>query len=134
MLSGYLPRNVCNGGSLQNFTAIGNNFIGSIPISLRNCMSLVRVRLDRNQLRGNLSEDFGIYPHLAYNDLSYNNFYGELSQKWGHCQSLQSLKISNNRIFSIIPLELRRSTKLQVLDLSFNHLVGLRKVDVIVSP
>ena len=118
----------------ENFTAYDNYFIGSIPISLRNCTSLVRVRLERNQLRGNLSEDFGIYPKLMYIDLSYNHFYGELSQKWGQCQSLQSLKISDNRISGVIPLELGRSIELHVLDLSFNHLVGLRKVDIIVSP
>ena len=82
------------------------------------------MRLERNQLRGNISEDFGIYPNLKYIDLSDNNFYGEISTKWGHFQNLQSMKISNNKISGVIPPELGRSTQLHLLDLSFNHLVG----------
>ncbi|KAL4622282.1 hypothetical protein ACB092_06G286200 [Castanea dentata] len=119
-----LKENVCNGRSLQNFIAFDNYLIGSIPKSLRNCTSLIRVRLERNQLRGNISEGFGIYPNLTYIDLSDNNFYGEISTKWGHFQNLQSLKISNNKISGVIPPELGRSTQLHLLDLSFNHLVG----------
>ena len=82
------------------------------------------MRLEGNQLTGNLSEDLGIYPNLMYIDLSYNNFYGELSQKWGQCQILENLRISNDKIFGVIPPELGRSTKLHILDFSFNHLVG----------
>ncbi|KAF6141570.1 hypothetical protein GIB67_041047 [Kingdonia uniflora] len=44
---------------------------------LKNCSSLVRVRLDRNQLADNISEAFGVYPNLDYMDLSQNNLYGE---------------------------------------------------------
>ncbi|RVW21882.1 MDIS1-interacting receptor like kinase 2 [Vitis vinifera] len=89
---------MCLGGALENFTAMGNNFTGPIPMSLRNCTSLFRVRLNRNQLKGNITEGFGVYPNLNFMDLSSNNLYGELSQKWGQCRSLTSLNISHNNL------------------------------------
>jgi hypothetical protein len=115
---------MCIGGLLDHFIACNNHFIGSIPKSLRNCTSLVRVRLDGNQLTGNIGEIFGIYPSLVYMDLSYNKFYGELSTNWGKCQNLTSLKISNNIISGRISPELGGAIQLHVLDLSSNHLDG----------
>ncbi|XP_057993173.1 MDIS1-interacting receptor like kinase 2-like [Hevea brasiliensis] len=104
---------------------MGNNsFVGSIPKSLKNCTSLIRVRLERNKLDGHISEDFGIYPNLKFIDLSYNRLHGELSQNWGHCRNLTLLKLSNNGISGGIPPELGKANQLQVLDLSQNCLVG----------
>ena len=60
-LTGFLPQNLCQSSSHQNFTANSNHPIGPIPKTVRNCTSLFRVHLKRNQLRGNISEDFGIY-------------------------------------------------------------------------
>jgi len=70
---------------------------------LKNCTGLYRVRLDWNQLTGNISEVFSVHPHLDYIDLSYNNFYGELFSKWGDCRNMTSLKISNNNVSGEIP-------------------------------
>ncbi|OMO57813.1 hypothetical protein COLO4_35066 [Corchorus olitorius] len=97
---------------------------GPIPKSLKNCTSLYRVRLEHNQLTGNLSEDFGIYPKLDYLDLSDNKLHGKLSPKWGQCHNLASLRLSNNNISGEIPSELGKATLLQVCDLSSNNLVG----------
>lgn len=71
--------------------------------SWRNCTSLFRIRLERNQLAGSISIDFGIYPQLHYMDLSDNKFYGELSQEWKHFRSLITLKISKNNLSSEMP-------------------------------
>ena len=60
-LTSLLAQNLCQSSYLQNFTANSNHLIGHIPKTVRNCMSLFRVHLKRNQLRGNISEDFGIY-------------------------------------------------------------------------
>nr|POE51370.1 mdis1-interacting receptor like kinase 2 [Quercus suber] len=103
---------------------------GPIPKSLKNCSSLIRVRLDGNQLTGNIAEDFNIYPNLDYIDLSSNNLYGELSSKWGQCHNLTNLKISNNKISGRIPPELGNATMLGVLDLSSNHLLGKIPTDL----
>jgi hypothetical protein len=76
---------------------------------LKNCTSLYRLRLHWNQLTGNISEDFGIYPHLYYVDLSCNNFYSELSSKWGDSRNMTSFKISNNNVSGEIPPELGKA-------------------------
>ncbi|XVE78275.1 hypothetical protein DITRI_Ditri13aG0131700 [Diplodiscus trichospermus] len=122
-LSGRLP-DLCLGRLLAYFTLHNNNLTGQIPSSLRNCTSLIRVRLEGNRLTGNISEAFDIYPKLNYISLSNNRFYGELSPKWGQCHSLTSLTISGNNISGKIPPELKLATQLQELDLSSNHLAG----------
>lgn len=64
---------------LEKFS-IGNNHIeGSIPKSLRNCRTLIRACLERNNLHGNIYEDFGIYLYLNFIDLSHKKFYAEIS-------------------------------------------------------
>nr|XP_048323751.1 MDIS1-interacting receptor like kinase 2-like isoform X2 [Ziziphus jujuba var. spinosa] len=122
--TGQLPQQICGGGLLENFVVPENHFTGPIPTSLKNCSSLIRLRLDRNQLTGNLTEAFGIHPHLDYIDLSGNKLHGEVSSKWGQCQRLTSLKISNNNLSGSIPPALGKATQLHRLDLSFNHLLG----------
>ncbi|KAJ9560450.1 hypothetical protein OSB04_005610 [Centaurea solstitialis] len=124
MLSGSLPQEICSSGLLILFVVSENSFSGPVSKSLKNCSSLSRVRLEGNQLTGNIFEDFGIYPKLDYMDLSYNKFYGEVSSNWGLCSNLTSLKMSNNNLSGKIPSELGGATRLNVLDLSSNHLVG----------
>ncbi|KAL7245882.1 hypothetical protein ACSBR2_001087 [Camellia fascicularis] len=124
-LTGHLPRDICSGGLLRLLAANDNHIRGLIPKSLtKNCTNLYRVRLQRNELTGNLSEDFGTYPALNYIDLSYNKFYGQLSEKWGESRGLTSFRISNNNISGGIPPKLAEATHLRVLDLSSNQLVG----------
>ncbi|KAJ6952920.1 hypothetical protein NC653_041915 [Populus alba x Populus x berolinensis] len=77
--------------------------------------------------RRNISEDFGIHPHLDYVDLSHNNFYGELSLKWGDYRNITSLKISNK---GTIPKELGGLKLLYNLTLSNNHLSGAIPSDI----
>ena len=57
-------------------------------------------------------------------DLSYNRFYGEISHNWSRCPQLTTLQIVGNNITSSILLEMGDSTQLQLLDLSYNRLVG----------
>ncbi|XP_044478460.1 MDIS1-interacting receptor like kinase 2-like [Mangifera indica] len=121
--TGPLP-NICQGGSLTNFSANNNNLAGNIPKSFKNCTSLVRVNLEFNQLTGNLDAEFGIYPKLSFIDISHNKFYGEISSKWGSCPNLTALLMARNNITGNIPREIGNATQLQSLDLSSNSLVG----------
>lgn len=73
------PNNICRGGALEFFGVSENHLHGTIPKSLRNCTSLVRVRLDGDNISRNISEALDIYPNLNFIDLSCNNFYGEIS-------------------------------------------------------
>ncbi|XP_044478465.1 MDIS1-interacting receptor like kinase 2-like [Mangifera indica] len=121
--TGPLP-NICQGGSLTNFSANNNSLTGSIPKSFKNCTSLVRVNLEFNQLTGDLAAEFGIYPKLNFIDISHNKFHGEISSKWGSCPNLSSLLVARNNITGTIPPEIGNAAQLQSLDLSSNSLVG----------
>nr|KAJ0215929.1 hypothetical protein LSAT_V11C300125300 [Lactuca sativa] len=123
-LSGHLPQDLCHGGKLQIFTVDGNQLAGPISRGLRNCSSLIRARFDRNHFIGDISNSFGIYPHLKYLDISHNNFHGQLSQNWSKCKNLTALVMAYNNISGSIPPAFGNSTRLQRLDLSSNHLVG----------
>ncbi|KAH7571426.1 hypothetical protein JRO89_XS04G0049200 [Xanthoceras sorbifolium] len=83
-----------------------------------------RVRLDGNQLSGNTTEDFGVYPNLTFIDISFNKFNGEISSNWVRCPNLGTLRIARNNLTGSIPPEISKATQLGVLDLSSNRLVG----------
>ncbi|GAY53700.1 hypothetical protein CUMW_151090 [Citrus unshiu] len=119
-----LPPQVCKGGKLINFTANVNHFSGPIPISLKNCSSLYRVRLESNELTGDLDQDFGVYPNLTHIDLRYNRLQGEISPKWGECQKLTMLGLAGNSIGGKIPAEIGSLSQLVELHLSSNQLSG----------
>ncbi|XP_066164060.1 MDIS1-interacting receptor like kinase 2 [Oryza sativa Japonica Group] len=122
-LSGELPLGLCAGGQLQNFTAQDNNLVGPLPTSLLNCKTLVRVRLERNQLEGDISE-MGLHPNLVYIDMSSNKLYGQLSHRWGECAKLTTLRASNNRITGVIPSSMGKLSQLGRLDVSSNEIEG----------
>ncbi|KAG2675633.1 hypothetical protein I3760_12G014500 [Carya illinoinensis] len=115
----------CNpGGSVIKLELNNSGLEGRVPKSLKNCSSLVRVRLEGNQLTGDISEDFGVYPTLNYIDLSYNRLFGKISSNWGQCPQLATLKIGGNNLTGSILLEIGKLTQVHVLDLSENRIVG----------
>ncbi|XP_044377418.1 MDIS1-interacting receptor like kinase 2-like [Triticum aestivum] len=122
-LSGPLPPELCAGGMLKRLTAFGNNLKGPLPLSLLNCKSLVRVRLESNQIEEDISE-MGVYPNLVYMDMSSNKLFGQLSYHWGGCHNLTMLRISNNNLIGEIPTSLGQLSQLGILDLSSNKLEG----------
>uniref|UniRef100_A0A8I6WW39 non-specific serine/threonine protein kinase n=1 Tax=Hordeum vulgare subsp. vulgare TaxID=112509 RepID=A0A8I6WW39_HORVV len=122
-LSGPLPPGLCSGGRLKNFTAYDNNLSGPLPSSLVQCRSLVRVRLERNQIKGDISE-LGIHPNLLYMDLSSNKLFGKLSSHWRASGNLTKLCLSSNNLTGEIPTSMGQLPRLGVLDLSLNNLEG----------
>ncbi|KAE8647934.1 hypothetical protein Csa_000616 [Cucumis sativus] len=122
--TGPLPPGLCTHGQLVNFAAFTNSFTGPIP-SFKNCSELRRLRLEHNQLTGNLDEAFGVYPNLTYIDLSDNKLTGNLSPNWGKCKSLTKLSIATNMVTGEIPKEITQLKNLEALDLSFNNFSGL---------
>ena len=123
--TGSLPQKLCQSGSLQNISAFNNQLLGPIPKTLRNCICLFRVYLERTLLFGSTSEDFGVYRNLDYMDLSQNRFYGEILQNWSRCPQLTTLRMAGNNITEGIPPEIGDSIQLQMFDLSSNQLVGV---------
>ncbi|KAJ9546053.1 hypothetical protein OSB04_025760 [Centaurea solstitialis] len=122
--SGSLPDKICNGGKLEMLLVGDNNLTGRIPKSLYNCSSLRRLRFDGNQMTGDLSESFGVYPHLNYINLNDNKVYGEVSDNWSKCRNLTAIQMGGNRISGHIPPSFGNSPQLELLNLSSNDLVG----------
>ncbi|GMP35855.1 hypothetical protein CsSME_00008154 [Camellia sinensis var. sinensis] len=118
MLNSHIPEGLCFNGLLVNFTANDNNLIGPIPKSLTNCSSLYRVRLERNQLSGNMSKDF---ENL---NLAANNLSGSIPGELRDYLKLMNLNLSNNRFGKSIPTEIGQINTLQSLDLGNNLLIG----------
>ncbi|KAJ9546116.1 hypothetical protein OSB04_025823 [Centaurea solstitialis] len=122
--SGSVPDKICNGGKLEMLLVGDNNLTGRIPKSLYNCSSLRRLRFDGNQITGDLSESFGVYPHLNYINLNDNKFHGEVSNNWSKCRNLTTMQMGGNRISGNIPPSFGNSPQLELLNLSSNELVG----------
>ncbi|KAF3443489.1 hypothetical protein FNV43_RR13172 [Rhamnella rubrinervis] len=117
--SGYLPQNVCASLSLEIFTAHSNYFVGSIPMSLRNCTSLVRMRLERNQL-----SEMGAVPKVAeFENLQQQNFWGNSSSACRATQ-LHVIDLSSNNLVGTIPKGLKSLVSLFNLNLAENKLNG----------
>ncbi|XP_076910631.1 uncharacterized protein LOC143568340 [Bidens hawaiensis] len=123
-VSGSLPDDICNGRKLEFLGVSNNKLTGRIPKSLYNCSSLTRVRFDGNQLTGDISEIFGVYPRLNYINLNDNQVYGKISDSWSKCTNLTMIQMGGNRIGGSMPPSLGNSIQLEILNLSFNDLVG----------
>nr|XP_027076857.1 MDIS1-interacting receptor like kinase 2-like [Coffea arabica] len=95
-----------------------------MPRSLKNCSSLQVINVAYNQLSGNISEEFGLYPYADYIKLNNNKFYGQLPWNWSGYLTLTELRISNNNLSGRIPAGLGEVSRLQKLHLSSNHLHG----------
>ncbi|KAD4179500.1 hypothetical protein E3N88_28091 [Mikania micrantha] len=122
--SGSLPDEICNARKLQYIYVRYNKLTGRIPKSLFNCSSLIRARFEGNQLTGDVSVSFGIYPYLNYINLNDNMVYGELSDNWSKCTNLTTIQVGGNRIQGNLPPSLGNMIQLGVLNLSSNRLVG----------
>ncbi|CAN6449156.1 unnamed protein product [Victoria cruziana] len=123
-LMGTIPEKICIGGLLNHIGAAENRLIGPLPRSLKNCTSLVRVRLDGNQIGGRISNAFGAHPNLKYLDVSKNAFSGDLPLDWKSYKNLEYLNLSHNQITGKIPEAIGRMTQLQGLDVSSNRIHG----------
>ncbi|PRQ19123.1 putative protein kinase RLK-Pelle-LRR-XI-1 family [Rosa chinensis] len=126
-LTGSIPTSFGDLSNLEILYLRDNQFSGSIPEEIENLMKLtvLELRLEWNQLTSNISEDFGVYPHLQFIDLSHNNLYGEVSHTWGQCPHLATLRIAENNLTGSIPPEIGNAAQIHELDLSSNKLVGV---------
>uniref|UniRef100_A0A251V571 non-specific serine/threonine protein kinase n=1 Tax=Helianthus annuus TaxID=4232 RepID=A0A251V571_HELAN len=122
--SGSLPDEICNGRKLEKLLVGYNKLTGRIPKSLYNCLSLIRVRFDGNQISGDFSKSFGVYPYLSYINLNDNKVYGGISDNWSKCRNLTTIQMGGNRIQGSIPDSMGNMIQLVVLNLSSNDLVG----------
>ncbi|GKU93547.1 hypothetical protein SLEP1_g7137 [Rubroshorea leprosula] len=151
MLSGNIPKSLCNSKSLQLLDLSNNMLSGSIPNCWRNNQPFHYIDLSSNNLSGlfpskmaQLSSLFGLHLnnnslygglHVALKnftflrilDLGENKISGNLTSILGSKignYSLKVLRLRKNLISSYIPLELCSLSHLQILDLAENNLIG----------
>ncbi|XP_050375004.1 phytosulfokine receptor 1 [Argentina anserina] len=143
-----------NCSALINLTSLdlgSNQFDGEIPPNLPTCQHLNNINLARNKLKGPIPDSFKDFHTLNYLSLS-NASHSNLSSALHilqQCQNLTTLVltmnfydeelpadpnlyfarlkvfiIANSRLTGSIPLWLSKSSKLQLLDISWNSLQG----------
>ncbi|XP_060188167.1 phytosulfokine receptor 2 [Lycium barbarum] len=149
-LSGPIDLDFTNLTSLCTLDLATNRFIGNLPVSLSSCQELKILSFAKNELTGPIPETYANLSSLVFLSLSNNtlsNLSGALSVLQ-HCRNLSTLiltrnfhgeeipknvsKFENLMIFALgncgldgqIPTWLYNCSKLQVLDLSWNHLDG----------
>ncbi|VAH00183.1 unnamed protein product [Triticum turgidum subsp. durum] len=99
-------------------------FNGPIPRSLKTCTSLVEIDLQSNQLIGDISQHFGVYPQLIKMTLKSNRLSGHISPNIGACTKLTVLRLAQNMITGSIPPVISKLSNLEQLRLDSNHLSG----------
>lgn len=150
-LSGTIEFNCSVMTNLTSLDLATNNFSGSIPDDLSSCQKLRAINLARNKFVGEIPESFKNFQSLSYLSLSNcsfrnlettlrilqdcqnlkvlvltMNFHGERIPAGDtlHFKALKALVIANCGLTGSIPSWLRGLTRLQLLDLSWNHLTG----------
>ncbi|KAI3773424.1 hypothetical protein L1987_47951 [Smallanthus sonchifolius] len=104
-----------------------NNFVGSIPSTIKLLSSLKVISFDRNALNGSLPEDHGIceLKNLYDMDLSNNMFDGNLPECFNRLSSLKLFDISSNQFTGIVaPSLIANLTSLEFVDFSQNKFEG----------
>ncbi|KAK1569215.1 hypothetical protein Q3G72_033911 [Acer saccharum] len=141
-----------NCSAMTNLTSLHlgtNRFNGSLPSNLSSCRQLKNINLARNNFTGQIPETFRNFHSLSYLSLSNCSFFNLSSalQILQECKTLTTLVLTKNfpneelpadpslhfenlkvlviascKLKGSIPQWLKGCTKLQLLDLSWNHL------------
>ncbi|PIA64116.1 hypothetical protein AQUCO_00201421v1 [Aquilegia coerulea] len=150
-LNGSISLNCTAMVNLSSLDLGTNQFHGPFPDSLSSCRKLTALNLARNDLNSQIPESFKNLQSLSYLSLSNatlrnisatlsvlqhcknlqtlvltQNFQSEVMPAVAnlHFENLTALVIANCGLTGYIPQWLSSSTKLQLLDLSWNHLGG----------
>ena len=123
-LTGIVPPELANLGSLQFLFLDQNGLTGSIPPELGSLGSLQSLDLGFNQLSGSIPPELGNLGTLFYLILGFNQLTGGIPPELGNLGSLVYLMLDYNLLTGSIPPELSNLGSLQYLNLSVNGLTG----------
>ncbi len=87
-------------------------------------LTVTKLLLDSNALRGHIPPDIGSLLNLEIFDIAANQVGGSIPLEIGGLSSLRVLTLRDNELGGSIPSELGNLTNLQSLDLSQNRLSG----------
>ena len=82
------------------------------------------MRLNDNQLTGEIPSEIGNLTNSGYLYLSNNQLTGEIPSEIGNLTNLTHLILSENQLTGEIPVEIGNLTNLLTLDLEYNQLNG----------
>ncbi|KAI4979385.1 hypothetical protein ZWY2020_016138 [Hordeum vulgare] len=101
-----------------------NNFSGEIPAAYASCTTLLRFRISKNLLTGDVPEGLWALPKAEIIDLEGNQFNGSIGDGIGKAASLTSLFLAGNKFSGVIPSSIGDAANLQSMDVSSNELSG----------
>ncbi|CAK9173616.1 unnamed protein product [Ilex paraguariensis] len=149
-LSGFINLDFTQLPFLCTLDLASNHFSGPLPYSLSSCQKLKKLSLAKNGLTGQIPENYANLRSLSFLSLSNNsfmnlsraldvlqqcrnlttliltkNFHGEeIPKSLSGFESLMIFALGNCGLYGQIPVWLTYCSKLEVLDLSWNHLDG----------
>ncbi|XWS36500.1 hypothetical protein CRYUN_Cryun20dG0090000 [Craigia yunnanensis] len=131
-LSGEIPAEIAELKHLQLLNLMFNQlsgsvpagFGGSIPVSLSNCLSLVRVRMQNNLVSGTIPVGLGKLGRLQRLELANNSLTGAILDDIASSTSLSFIDLSSNHLRSSLPSTILSIPSLETFIASKNNLVG----------
>lgn len=114
-----------NVSSLNILSFYGNNFGGSLPISVANLSNqLTTLSLGSNRISGNIPEKIGNLISLTQLGFENNILTGVIPSSIGQLRNLELLSFGGNKLSGAIPSGFGNLTSIFSLDLSINNLTG----------
>ncbi|XP_039119862.1 receptor-like protein 19 [Dioscorea cayenensis subsp. rotundata] len=139
-ISGKLPDSLGNLRQLQQFRMPGNGITGKLPESAGKLSSLWELDLSKNNINGTLPKGMGNLCKLQTLDFTSNSISGGIDDlidglskcrenKYGSAsessEGLTTLRLGNNKLNGTVPEKIGQLSKLSVLHLSSNSLMGV---------
>jgi hypothetical protein len=120
-LTGSIPPELGNLGSLQRMHLYDNLLTGSIPPELANPMIMWELGLNGNQLSGSIPPELGssqLWTLYLYN----NQLTGSIPPELGDMTTLHTLHLRSNMLSGDIPVEFENLTELSSFSITWNAL------------
>ncbi|KAL5098928.1 hypothetical protein RYX36_003255 [Vicia faba] len=101
-----------------------NNLVGSIPLSLVNCVNLEGFDFSFNNLSGVVPSRLCDIPVLSYVSLRSNALSGSVKDRISSCHSLMHLDFGSNRFTDLAPFSILGMQNLTYFNISYNRFEG----------
>ncbi|KAK6932733.1 Malectin domain, partial [Dillenia turbinata] len=129
-LTGELPPTLAGLTNLTDFRINDNNFIGAIPNYIQNWKLLTRLEMHASGLQGPIPSNISVLDQLTELRISDINGTSHEIPDLSKMTSLVRLVFRSCNLSGEIPAYLWRLRSLEMLDLSFNKLVGELPSDI----